>query len=149
MLIAHFFEYLVQIILFIFTIPKVFVLATIFSQKLLSRISFRGFKQFDFLTRGFQIKYLISLINISGIPISECPQKALWISYFFNIPWCFSTLLVFKVNILPIVFHTISPNISIRSRVHLKNFQIWLVSSLNPNFRLLVEPSSYIYLNWI
>ena len=77
MLIAHFFEYLVQIILFIFTIPKVFVLATIFSQKLLSRISFRGFKQFDFLTRGFQIKDLISLINISGIPILECPQKAL------------------------------------------------------------------------
>ena len=86
MLIAHFFEYLIQIILFIFTIPKVFVLATIFSQKLLSRISFRGFKQFDFLTRDFQIKYLISLINISGIPISECPQKALRISYFFNIP---------------------------------------------------------------
>ena len=44
------------IISFIITIPKFFVLATIFSQKLLSRISFRGFKQFDFLTRGFQIE---------------------------------------------------------------------------------------------
>jgi len=70
MLIAHFFDLLDQIILFIFTIPKVFVLATIFSQKLFSRISFRGFKQFDFLTRGFHLIHLIydfkSLINISG-----------------------------------------------------------------------------------
>jgi len=65
------------IILFIFTIPKVFVLATIFSQKLLSRINFRGFKQFDFLTRAFQIIIImISLINNSGI-LKEFPQKAL------------------------------------------------------------------------
>ena len=58
------------IILFIITIPKFFLLATTFSQKLLSRISFRGFKQFDFLTRVILIKYYIysiSLINVSGI----------------------------------------------------------------------------------
>lgn len=48
-----------NIILFIFTIPKFFVLAAIFSQKLFSRISFRGFKQFDFLTRAFQIEQTI------------------------------------------------------------------------------------------
>jgi hypothetical protein len=53
----------VQIILFIFTIPKFFFLATTLSQKLLSRISFRGFKQFDFLTRGFHVKHLY-LFNI-------------------------------------------------------------------------------------
>ncbi len=53
-----------NLILFIITIPKFFVLAITFSQKLLSRISFRGFKQFDFLTRAFHAK--ASLINISG-----------------------------------------------------------------------------------
>lgn len=69
MLIAHFSAFM-QIILFIITIPKFFVLATIFSQKLLSRISFRGFKQFDFLTRVFHLSMINlifkSLINISG-----------------------------------------------------------------------------------
>jgi hypothetical protein len=63
MLIAHLFQTFVsikfKIILFIFTIPKFFVLATTLSQKLLSRISFRGFKQFDFLTRDFHTKHFI------------------------------------------------------------------------------------------
>ncbi len=52
-----------NLILFIITIPKFFVLAITFSQKLLSRISFRGFKQFDFLTRAFH-----TIINIYSIP---------------------------------------------------------------------------------
>jgi hypothetical protein len=63
-----FFKYFkFESILFIFTIPKFFFLATTFSQKLLSRISFRGFKQFDFLTRDFHTTcFVVSLINISG-----------------------------------------------------------------------------------
>jgi hypothetical protein len=68
------------------------------------------------------------------------PQRALWISYCFDIPRRFSTLQAFKVNILQCI-----PNISIRVRVHLKKFQVWLEPSLIPDCRLLVEPLSYFY----
>jgi hypothetical protein len=66
------------------------------------------------------------------------PQMALWISYFFDIPRHFSTLQAFKVNILQCI-----PIISYRGRVHLRSFQVLLILSLNPDFRLLVERSTY------
>ena len=57
MLIAHFQHFKMFLSYSLLLYLSFLILATTFSQKLLSRISFRGFKQFDFLTRDFQIIY--------------------------------------------------------------------------------------------
>ena len=136
MLIAHCY------ILFIVTIPKFFLLANLTSRLNFSRISFRGFQQFDFLTRGFQMNDFISLINACDSNMDIRVNKG---GYECLIFWTFPGIFL-PYRLLRYTSCDVIHSISTMARVHLRKFQVWLEPSSIPDCRLLVEPSSSVCL---